>query len=85
MNRYAYALHASGSLEQEPFYDIVQHFSDAVTQVIAEGNDPVQDAAVIVLGSFIAFHVHADVNTFNGYQQLLSLCEQGAVSPQELQ
>lgn len=85
MNRYAYALHASASLQQEPFVNIAQEFLAAVNQVVAEGDDPTEDAAVIVLGSFIAFHVHADVNTFNGYRQLLTLCEQGADDAQELQ
>jgi len=85
MNRYEYALTAAQAPQQEPLLAIAQNFNDAVSQVIAEGQDPHQDPAVIVLGSFIAFHVHADLNTLHGYQQLLSLCEDQVVHSPELQ
>jgi hypothetical protein len=40
---------------------------------------------VVLLGSFIAFHVHADVNSATGYRELLSSCEQRANTLPELQ
>lgn len=32
------------------------------------------DPAVLVLGAFIAFHTHADINTHGGYKRLIQLC-----------
>lgn len=85
MNRYAYALETAKAPHQEPLVNIARGFVDALDQVIAEGTDPQADPAVVILGSFIAFHVHADVNTAAGYQKLLSDCEQRIINAPELQ
>lgn len=51
----------------------------------AEGTDAQNDPATLVLGAFIGFQTHADVNTFKGYKELLSLCELRLNYPPELQ
>lgn len=80
MNRFEYVLTTAVAPHQEPLLAIAREFTQAVEQVMAEGNDPVQDPAVLVLGSYIAFHTHADVNTFGGYKRLLSMCEHNVIN-----
>lgn len=46
----------------------------AIDEVEAEGNEPTNDPAVLILGAFVAFHTHADVNTRDGYHKLLDMC-----------
>jgi hypothetical protein len=41
----------------------------AIDEVEAEGGQPDVDPAVLVLGAFVAFHTHADVNTTVGFQR----------------
>jgi len=85
MNRFVYALSVAKNLPHEPLEAIASGFKDAVDQVLAEGGELQSDPAVIVLGSFIAFHVHADVNTATGYNTLLASCEQRLINSHLLQ
>jgi hypothetical protein len=85
MNRFAYALSVAEGPNQEPLVSIASGFKNAIDQVTAEGGELSEDPAIIVLGSFIAFHVHADVNTAKGYRELLRLCEQRLIDSPEFQ
>lgn len=85
MNRFEYALHASIAPEQETLGDLARGLVSAIEQTEAEGQIALSDPAVMVLGAYIAFHTHADVNSVKGYRQLLSLCEYRSLNPPELQ
>jgi hypothetical protein len=85
MSRFAHALDAAVAPEQISLLTLAKQFSLAVEQTEAEGEDPARDPAVIVLGSFIAFHTHADVNTRGGYHELLGLCRHRFETSPELQ
>lgn len=74
MNRFEFVLDAAFAPHQVPLPDLARQFSTALDQVQAEGADPTRDPAVLILGAFIAFHTHADVNTVGGYHRLLDLC-----------
>jgi hypothetical protein len=83
MNRFARALQIAAAPIQVSVKVLAQDFLSAVEQAELEESDPLQDPAVIVLGSFIAFHVHADVNTAQGYHHLLTLCTDEAARRSE--
>jgi hypothetical protein len=85
MNRFAHALEAAYAPHLVPLVDLAHRFALAVDQVIAEELDPSNDPAVLVLGSFIAFHTHADVNSASGYHQLLGMCPDRFATTPELQ
>lgn len=85
MNRFEIALHAAQGPDQVPLSALAKNFHEAVMRVEAEGLDPHQDPAVVVLGSFIAFHVHSDINTAAGYRDLLDMCARQASITPELQ
>jgi hypothetical protein len=85
MNRHAYALAAARAPHQEPLLNLASGFFNAVSQVFAEGGDPGRDPAVLVLGSFIGFQTHFDVNTGTGYMELLNICEQNVLNERPLQ
>jgi hypothetical protein len=85
MNRFAYALEAAKAPHQQTLMELAEGFYNAVAHAEAEDRDPTCDSAVIVIGSFIAFHVHADVNTAHGYHELLSSCEQNVIQGKDLQ
>ena len=84
-NRFAYALEAAKAPHLQSLMELAEGFYNAVAHAEAEERDPTRDSAVIVIGSFIAFQVHADVNTATGYHELLSSCEQNVFDSKELQ
>lgn len=74
MNRFQFALDVATAPGQISLPDLAHGFHNAVEHTTAEGSDPFRDPAVLLLGSFIAFQVHADVNSAHGYQTLLQSC-----------
>lgn len=74
MNRHEYALQAASAPHQVNFVQLAEQFALAAKQSTAEGINATTDPAVLLLGSFIAFRVHADVNTMSGYHKLIDLC-----------
>lgn len=74
MNRFQFALDVATGPDILSLTALARGFADAVEMAVAEEIEPEEDPAVLLLGSFIAFHVHADVNSANGYQKLLMLC-----------
>lgn len=85
MTRFEYALYAAQAPHQQTLMELAEGFYNAVAHAEAEERDPTADPAVVIIGSFIAFQVHADVNTLGGYRRLLTQCEQQMLSAPELQ
>jgi nitrate reductase alpha subunit len=85
MNRYEYVLNAAHAPQEEPLVNLARAFAEAVEQNIALDADPTNDPSVLILGAYIAFRTHADVNTRGGYHKLLSMCEQKLINGAELQ
>lgn len=85
MNRFEYVVAAALAPHQATLVDLAYNFYAAVNEVVAEGQDPVLDPAVLVIGTYIAFHTHADVNTNHGYQKLMKLCNDRAETKQVMQ
>jgi hypothetical protein len=85
VSRFNTALEAARAPHQCSLMELAEGFYNAVAHVEAEDGDASRDPAVVLLGSFIAFHVHADVNSATGYRELLSSCEQRANTLPELQ
>lgn len=74
MNRFEFVLQTSVAPHQQPLISLAAAFMLAVQQTLIEQADPGQDPAVLILGAYIAFHTHADVNTSKGYHELLAQC-----------
>lgn len=74
MNRFEFALDAAANPLKHKLADHIKAAAAAVEQIETEGNSVEEDPAILVIGSFISFHTHADINTFNGFTQLLDLC-----------
>lgn len=74
MNRFEFALQAASAPHLVALPQLTGALDFAVRQSTAEGHDPAEDPAVLLLGSFVAFQVHFDVNTSDGYRTLLRLC-----------
>lgn len=75
VNRYEFALSAAANPYTHKLPAIARAMVEAIDAIEAEQGDPVEDPAVLVLGTFIAFHTHADINTYNGFSSLLELCK----------
>lgn len=75
MNRFEYVLSASPAPQDLPLIQLAAAFMLAVEQTVAEQLDPHTDPAVMILGAYIAFQTHADVNTQDGYYKLLEQCQ----------
>jgi hypothetical protein len=76
MNRFQFALKAADGPKAVTLPELADGLVAAISAAEAEGLAAGEDPAVLVIGSFIAFHTHADINTIRGYRDLLSLCEQ---------
>ena len=75
MKRYLTALEvATPGVPSPGLPTISRMLVEAIDEVEAEGGRPGDDPAVLVLGAFVAFHTHADVNTTTGFHRLLDLC-----------
>lgn len=75
MKRYLNALELSQPGLQSPgLRAVAQALIEALDEIEAEGGDAEQDPAVLVIGAFVAFHTHADVNSVHGFNHLLDLC-----------
>jgi hypothetical protein len=75
MNRFEFVL---ANVENPADIDIAvlaTEFKTAIDTAAVEGYPPEMDPAVIVLGSWIAFRVGADINTVHGYRLLLDACQ----------
>ena len=78
MNRFEAALSMAYSPQSQSLPVLARTFALAVDQTVAEGLPVESDPAVLVLGAFIAFQTHSDVNSTRGYRQLLTQCEDRA-------
>lgn len=85
ISRFEFALQASSAPHRVSLSQLTKQLSQAVDQSIAEGLEPGTDPAVLLLGSFVAFQVHADVNTARGYRELITLCNDRLASQGVLQ
>lgn len=74
MNRFEYVLKAASAPHEQPLIQLAAAFMLAIEQTLIEQVEPTNDPAVLILGAYIAFHTHADVNTSNGYHELLTRC-----------
>lgn len=74
MERYFTALQAAIGPRMPTLPWLATTLSQAVDEVVLEGGNPTDDPAVLLLGAFVAFHTHADVNTTGGYHKLIDLC-----------
>jgi hypothetical protein len=73
MTRFEYAV----GLTQSPPQTLLMlagSFYAAVNEATVEGCDPTSDPAILLMGTYISFQTHADVNTKNGYDRLIRLC-----------
>lgn len=74
MSRFAYAIDVASAPMDFPIASLAKNFHEAVEQTEAEGLNALNDPAVLLLGAYIAFHTHADVNTASGYHKLIAMC-----------
>ncbi len=74
MNRHQFAIDIATGSQPIDIKALARGFADAVEHTEVEGRAPLGDAAVLLIGSFIAFQVHADVNSAAGYHRLLRSC-----------
>lgn len=74
MSRHAAALQAFGS--DMSLAHVADAFAFAVREAEVEGRDPSSDAAVMLLGSQVAFMTHADVATGSMLSTLIGSCEE---------
>lgn len=74
MKRYIDALHAATGAGMPSLPWLANTLVAAIDDVTLEGGTPETDPAVLLLGSFVAFHTHADVNSVAGYHHLIDLC-----------
>ena len=85
MNRWEFVVQASTAPEQVPLLDLARMLVHTLEQNEAEGSDPSQDPATLILGAYIAFHTHADVSSRSGYRDLLDYCHLLAENPKVTQ
>lgn len=78
MNRFQVALTMAHAPQHQTLLALAHNFVMAVDQTVSEGLPVESDPAVLVLGAFIAFQTHSDVNSTRGYRQLLTQCEDRA-------
>lgn len=83
--RFSYAIDITQA-GQQPLLSLAQAFAGAIQETEIEGLNPMTDPAVLLMGTFIAFQTHADVNTRNGYERLIALCHDRLnAAPPEIQ
>ena len=75
MNVDEFVVAASSGAELPPFGQLVQVMADYVAALEEAQVDPLNDPAVLILGAYIAFHTHSDINTLGGYKRLIKRCE----------
>lgn len=75
MNRFQFVLQHVDQPGQMPLAQLTEQIDGAVKTVVVEGDDPEADPAVMILASWLAFRMHADIGTVGGYQQLLDICK----------
>lgn len=73
MSRHTAALNSLGS--SNTLAQTVEALLFAVRETECEGKDPHSDAAVMLLGSQVAFMTHADVATATMFDALVDSCE----------
>ena len=65
----------SSTADPPPLVDILEVLTEYVKALLDAGIEPIQDPAVLVLGFFVSFHTHADINTNGGLMKLIKQCE----------
>lgn len=73
MRRFFIALECAS--DPPPLRAVAEGLNYAVKEAEEAGVNPSDDPAVLLLGAFVAFRTHADVNTVGGYRRLMALCE----------
>lgn len=73
MNRYTAALNTLGA--SVTLSGLVETLLHAVREAEVEQVDPCSDAAVMLLGSQVAFMTHADVTTAAMFDTVVTKCE----------
>ncbi len=66
---------ASNSPDLPSLNELLQVMAEYVQLLEASGHSAVDDPAVLLLGAYISFHTHSDINTVGGYKRLVRLCE----------
>lgn len=84
MSRFAYVISSAVKPFDVPLAELAAEFLSAVIETTAEGAKPELDPAVLVLGTRIAFHTHADVNTYSGFEKLMRLCNDRHEQPTQV-
>ena len=56
--------------------DLLRVASEYVAMLAEADLPPINDPAVLLLGAFISFQTHSDINTVGGYKRLLDACEE---------
>ena len=74
MNVDQFVLNAAYSANLPSLRDLVHVLNETIAQIEQRGGVLQDDPAVLILGSFIAFHTHSDINTVGGYKHLLDMC-----------
>jgi hypothetical protein len=75
MNRFEFALAVSVDQSLSSLPILARELVKAIEVVEHEGQEPQDDPAVLLIGAYISFHTHADINSAMGYRRLLTLCE----------
>jgi hypothetical protein len=86
VNRFERVLQISNAPERSSLIVLARALVSAIEETEVEGMRQDEDPSIMVLGAFIAFHTHADVNTVGGYHRLLEQCETRlSATPAEMQ
>jgi hypothetical protein len=74
MKRFMHAIAVTEQTAELP--ELAAIFAEAVDEAADEGVDPASDPAVMLVGAFISFHTHSDINTVGGYHRLIAMCSE---------
>lgn len=74
MNVDEFVVQASQSSNLPPLSELLQVMAEYVVALEEAGLPPTEDPAVLLLGAYISFHTHADINTVGGYKRLIGAC-----------
>lgn len=75
MNRFEFVLQAATAPKEQSLISLTAALMLAVEQTVNEEQDPRSDPAVMLLGAYIAFQLHADIASVYGHRALLGMCE----------
>lgn len=76
MNIDEFVLDVATGPNNVPLAGLLRVASEYVDMLAEAGLPPISDPAVLLLGAFISFQTHSDINTVGGYRRLLNACEE---------